>query len=87
MDNKIVERADENNFLEAIEKVSKDYNISEEDAGQYLMSLGPKKLTQMGLMSNGRSWREGYTKPDIQTKKNKNKKKNKMAKKARKANR
>ena len=87
MNKKIVDRVDENNFLEAIDKVSKEYNISDEEAGQYLFSLGPKKLTRMGLMENRKSWREGYTKQDISSRKAKNRKKNKMSKESKRKNR
>lgn len=87
MNKKIVDKVDEDGFIEAIDKVSKKYNISDEEAGQYLLSLGPKKLTKMGLMENAKSWRVGYTKPDISSRKAKNRKKNKMSKEAKRKNR
>lgn len=86
MDSKLVNRLDLDAFTEVTNKISKDYNVSEEEAEGYIMALGPKKLKKMGILE-GTGWRDGYTKQSIQKRKEGRRKKNKEAKKAKRKNR
>lgn len=87
MDNKIVDRLDLEEFTNVTNMVAKHYNISEEEAEEYVMSFGPKKLKRMGVLEADKGWRDGYTKQTIEKRKETRRKKNKMARKARRANR
>lgn len=71
----------------AKKNVSERFNIEESQAEDYLKQHGPKRLMKMGLLEDKFSWRAGFTKPTIESRKAKNRKKNKLARKARRANR
>lgn len=87
MNNKLIDKIDLDEFQGATKAVAEHYNISEEEAEQYIMSWGPKKLKRTGILDAAASWREGYTKPTIEKRKSQRRKKNKVARKSRKANR
>jgi len=87
MNNKLVNRLDLNEFTKLVDNVKKQYNISDEEAEKYVISLGPKKLKKLNTFEDPNGWRAGYTKPTVMKKKLNNKKKNKEARKARRKNR
>ena len=62
-------------------RLETERNITSEQATQFLIKLGPKKLFKMGLLDRN-GWREGVTKSSIEDRKLKNRKKNKASKKS-----
>lgn len=66
-------------------KLMEERNISSEDATQFIMKLGPKRLFKMGILEM-HGWRESFTKTPIETRKERNRRKNKQARKSRRAN-
>lgn len=87
MNQKLVNRLSLDEFTKLTDKVAKHYNISDEEAEKYVLSLGPQKLKNMGVLENNHGWRDGFTKQTIEKRKAHKRKKNKMAKKSRRANR
>lgn len=87
MDEKLTNRLDLDEFTKITNKVAKQYNISDEEAEEYVMSLGPKSLSRMGVLDGRHGWRDGYTKASVGKKKAHRRKKNKMARQSRRANR
>lgn len=87
MDNRLLGKIDLDEFHEAIKAVAEHYNISEEEAENYIMKWGPKALKRIGILDAGSSWREGYTKPTVEKRKSQRRKKDKIVRKAKKANR
>ena len=87
MNKKLLEKIDVDVFTKKADQVAKKYNLSDEEAEQYLLNLGPKKMINLGLFDQNVSWRAGYTKPTIEKRKVNNRKKNKNARKSRRKNR
>lgn len=87
MDNRLINKIDLDEFQKATKSVKEHYNISEEEAEQYIMKQGPKMLKRAGLLDNTESWKAGYTKPPTSKKINERRKKNKQARKSRRKNR
>lgn len=87
MSNKIVNKLDLDGFSELTRKIIDQYNVTEEEAEEYALKLGPKKLRSLGALENSYEWRENFTKSPIKKKRKHNRKKNKMSKNSRKANR
>lgn len=87
MNNKLIDKIDLDEFEKATKAVKEHYNISEEEAEQYIMQWGPKDMKRVGLLDPESSWREGFTKKSLQRRVENRRKKNKQAKKARRKNR
>ena len=77
---------DRKNVANAVEKIKKEYNISDDEALKYLLKHGPKQLFKMNMFNDKGGWRAGYTKPTLEARKTERRKKNKLARKARKLN-
>lgn len=84
---KLLNKIDLNEFTKLTNQIAKTYNISEEEAEEYAIKLGPKKLKQLNTFEDPNGWRAGYTKKTMGKRKSENRKKNKLARKARKGNR
>lgn len=87
MDSNLINKIDLDEFQKATKAVKEHYNITEEEAEQYIMQWGPKAMKRVGLLEKGESWKAGYTKPPTSKKVNERRKKNKQARKSRKKNR
>jgi len=87
MDQKLLNNINYDKFVETTDTIKKNYNISEQEAEEYLISLGPKKLTKLGVLDNSFSWRDGYTKKSVDKRVKERRKKNKMAQKSKKQQR
>lgn len=87
MNNKLINKLDLDGFSELTKKIVEQYNITEEEAEEYALKLGPKKLRSLGALETSSGWRENFTKPTLEKRKQNNRKKNKQARKARKLNR
>lgn len=51
-DEKLLNRIDPEAFAQVSKKIAEVYNISEEEADDYLMKFGPKKMRRMGILSD-----------------------------------
>ncbi|MFW6014994.1 MAG: hypothetical protein ACOCRK_00995 [bacterium] len=81
MNNKILDKIDLDAFTEKSDMIKKTYNISDEEAGQYLLSFGPKRLSKIGVLEDRFGWREGFTKKSLMKRKENRRKKNKETRK------
>ncbi len=84
---KLLNKIDLNEFIKLTNSIAKQYNISEEEAEEYALKLGPKKLKALNAFEDPNGWRAGFTKKTIGKRKSENNKKKKMAKESRKRNR
>jgi hypothetical protein len=80
-------KLDQNVYAERVKVVQKKYNISEEEAKKYILSMGPKMLLKTGVLSNKVAWREGFTKKPMELRIKERRAKSKIAKQSRKQNR
>jgi len=83
----LMEKIDLEKLQEVTKSVMSHYNITEEEAEQYIMKWGPKRMKKMGVLDNSESWKAGFTKQPTEKKIKERRKKNKQAKKSRKNNR
>ena len=65
----IMDKLDLNAFTEFSNSVAKKYNISEEEADDFVLKLGPKKLKRLGIFEASQGWREDLTKSSVEKRK------------------